>query len=161
MDYVEQTGTRSKIELLRSAGPGKLRSQFSSPSPELARQKIKQAAAFSEGHPFLEYATDYILFHAEDAASSVPQDDFLSLFPLSYWMKTRRFYQARSVLQRTQHTYPLDTLFHILARNGLFNLTRARRRRDQNVHVLGGDQNNTYPFLWPWRMARRTRQLLF
>ncbi|CAI7657481.1 unnamed protein product [Penicillium pancosmium] len=148
MDHVEQTGKRSEIELLRSFGPGNLRSQFFSPSPELARQKSKQAGAFAEAYPFLEYATDYLLFHAEDAAPAVLQDEFLSLFPLSYWTKARGFYQARNAFQRTQKTYPLDTLFHILARNGLSNLTRARRRKDQNVHVLGGDQNNTtYPFL--------------
>ncbi|KAJ5414609.1 Pfs NACHT and ankyrin domain protein [Penicillium cosmopolitanum] len=146
MDHVEGTEDRSEIELLRSFGPGNLRGQFPLPSPKLASRKDRETMTFTERYAFLDYATDYILFHAEAAAPSVPQDDFLSLFPLSYWIRVRSFYQTRSVLQRTQPTYPLDTLFHVFARNGLPNLTRTRRKRDQNVHVLGGDQNNTYPF---------------
>lgn len=40
----------------------------------------------SKEYPFLEYASQHILHHANAAANAVPQDEFLSRFPVPNWI---------------------------------------------------------------------------
>ncbi|KAJ5564535.1 Pfs NACHT and ankyrin domain protein [Penicillium frequentans] len=40
----------------------------------------------SQKFPFLKYATQHILHHANAAAKVIPQDEFLSSFPISHWI---------------------------------------------------------------------------
>jgi ankyrin repeat protein len=90
------------------------------------------------GYAFLDYATEYVLSHAEGAAKLVLQDDFLSSFPLLYWKETRAFYHGGWGAE----SLPIglkDGLFHIFATYGLSELIRTWRRRDINVHALGGN----------------------
>lgn len=53
------------------------------PVPTLIRRK----------YSFLDYATMFILFHAEDAAKEYPQDKFLESFPLNYWIHMTNLFQ--------------------------------------------------------------------
>ncbi|KAJ5903341.1 Pfs NACHT and ankyrin domain protein [Penicillium tannophilum] len=98
----------------------------------------KQIDRIPRGYVFLDYATEYVLFHAEGAAKLVLQDDFLSSFPVRYWKKARAFYNGAWDAE----ILPIgrkDGLFHIFATYGLSELIRTRRRRDIKVHALGGN----------------------
>ncbi|KAJ5922830.1 hypothetical protein N7516_010533 [Penicillium verrucosum] len=84
-------------------------------------------------YPFLEYATQNILYHANAAAKAVPQDEFLSCFPISSWINTSNLFEKFKDRQYTTSA----NLFYILADKGYPALIRARFKEDPQVHVYG------------------------
>lgn len=92
----------------------------------------KLARASLNELPFLEYASQNILYHANIAATAIPQNEFLSQFPVQKWISINDLYDR---YQRYQHS---ASLFYILAEIGFAELIRARVKDDTHVHVLGG-----------------------
>ncbi|KAF3937693.1 hypothetical protein ABW19_dt0201894 [Dactylella cylindrospora] len=76
--------------------------------------------------PFLEYASQNILYHANAAAVAVPQDNFLSGFPVPDWISIINLFEKHKV-----RLYNPDTsLLYILAESNLANLIRIHPRRE-------------------------------
>jgi hypothetical protein len=87
----------------------------------------------SNEYPFLEYASQHVLYHANAAAGAVPQDEFSSSFPMSHWIRVNNFFEKFKV-----HGYNSDTsLYYILADKGFPELIRTRLKKDTHIHVSG------------------------
>ncbi|GFG25977.1 ankyrin repeat and protein kinase domain-containing protein 1, partial [Aspergillus udagawae] len=87
----------------------------------------------SNEYPFLEYASQHVLYHANAAAGAVPQDEFLSSFPKSYWISVNNLFEKFDI-----RLYSSDaSLFYILADKGFPELIRARLKKDPHIHVPG------------------------
>ncbi|KOS37231.1 hypothetical protein ACN38_g11986, partial [Penicillium nordicum] len=87
----------------------------------------------SNDYPFLEYASKYILHHANAAAKAVPQEAFLTSFPISNWIKTNNLFEKFNNRKYTMSA----SLFYILADKGCPELIRARLKEDSQTHVFG------------------------
>ncbi|GFF40652.1 ankyrin repeat and protein kinase domain-containing protein 1 [Aspergillus udagawae] len=87
----------------------------------------------SNEYPFSEYASQHVLYHANAAAGAVPQDEFLSSFPMSYWISVNNLFEKFGI-----RLYSSDaSLFYILADKGFPELIRARLKKDPHIHVPG------------------------
>ncbi|CAG9990680.1 unnamed protein product [Clonostachys byssicola] len=87
----------------------------------------------SKWYPFLEYASQNVLYHANAAADAVPQDHFLSRFPVSNWISLINLFEKFKIRQYS----PDASLFYLLADKGFSELIRTRLEDDPHVHVLG------------------------
>lgn len=88
----------------------------------------------SARYPFLEYATDAVLYHAEAAAShGCLQDEFVHEFDIRDWISLDNLYERYAV---RRHTLEADILY-ILAEKGLANLIQARLRRFPRIDIRG------------------------
>ncbi|KAJ5899984.1 hypothetical protein N7495_004728 [Penicillium taxi] len=90
-------------------------------------------------YPFLEYASQNILYHANAAAIIVLQDTFLSYFPVSRWISTSNIFEKFKNRKYTSSA----SLFYILADKGHPALIRAKLKVDPQIHVFGERYN--YP----------------
>ncbi|KAI1745211.1 hypothetical protein F4680DRAFT_404664 [Xylaria scruposa] len=75
--------------------------------------------------PFLRYATSNVLYHADLAANSILQYDFLENFPLAAWIRLGQTYTDSA------------SLIYILAEKGLPRLISMLRKISPQVEVLG------------------------
>ncbi|KAL4756266.1 uncharacterized protein BDW70DRAFT_166334 [Aspergillus foveolatus] len=103
-------------------------------SRQLAEAEPDGQMEIPRKYPFLEYATQHVLDHANTAAKSVPQDKFLSAFPVSDWVKASNLFEKFKIRRYS----PEINLFYLLAEKGLSELISTRRKDDQNIHALGG-----------------------
>ncbi|KAJ6155414.1 Pfs NACHT and ankyrin domain protein [Penicillium chermesinum] len=102
--------------------------------------KAERKVQLSESYPFLEYATKHIFRHANAAAESISQNDFLSDLKLPKWIRLNNLYEKFE-----SRKYGLAaTLFYILADQGHSSLIRSKMQTDPDVHVEG-DQRYRYP----------------
>ncbi|KAK7423653.1 hypothetical protein QQX98_000843 [Neonectria punicea] len=84
-------------------------------------------------YPFLKYASQHVLRHANAAANAVPQDEFLSRFPVPNWISIINLFENFKVRK-----YSLDaSLFYLLAEKGFSELIRTRLKEDPHIHVFG------------------------
>ncbi|RJE17554.1 hypothetical protein PHISCL_10109, partial [Aspergillus sclerotialis] len=91
-------------------------------------------------YPFLEYACQFILYHANATAKSIPQDEFLSSFHIPNWVTINNLFEKFKVRE-----YKLDArLIYILAERGFPELIRTRLKQDPEINVLG--ERYRYPF---------------
>lgn len=99
---------------------------------ELVREPdspTKIVAAVKDDLPFLEYATQSVLFHADGAAiGGIGQQDFLRNFPLQQWVI---LHNALERFQARRYSTAV-TFLYVLAENNLAALVRAQASgRDQ------------------------------
>ncbi|KAH7000854.1 Pfs, NACHT and ankyrin domain protein [Ilyonectria destructans] len=73
----------------------------------------------SKEYPFLEYASQHVLHHANAAANAVPQDEFLSRFPDPNWISIINLFEKFKVRE-----YSPD-------------LIRTRLKEDSRIHCFG------------------------
>ncbi|KAI3321417.1 hypothetical protein HD806DRAFT_523905 [Xylariaceae sp. AK1471] len=93
-------------------------------------------------YPFLEYAVESVLFHADRAAIGLPQHDFLQSFDLKTWISLYNFlsFSGRDI-------YTLSTIFfYILADQNWARLIHTIAHYDPQVHVYVDGQSHGYPF---------------
>ncbi|KAI3331474.1 ankyrin [Xylariaceae sp. AK1471] len=85
--------------------------------------------------PFLEFAIEGVLFHAEKAQSlGVPQLDFMSVFPLDTWVS-----QYNGLVMAAKRVQQLGvTMLHLLAERNLHHLVRNHPERLHHAKVEGG-----------------------
>lgn len=83
-------------------------------SYEGSKLRTDVAATF----PFLEYASQYVFYHANTAAQDVPQEDFLQKFPIDVWIFLTNVFQYHD----EQRHGPNATLLYILAEQNLVPL---------------------------------------
>lgn len=93
----------------------------------------EEKSALKQMYPFLKYATKQVLYHANAAAKTIPQDEFLSTFSISSLVRTSNITQRAKDRRPT----PNASMFYIFAQEGHSELIRTRLRRDPHVHVLG------------------------
>ncbi|KAL2859884.1 uncharacterized protein BJX67DRAFT_368626 [Aspergillus lucknowensis] len=70
-------------------------SELSVPNPGLQTETVNR-------YPFLEYASQYVLYHANIAAKKFSQEEFLSAFPLSNWATIHNTFEKFKIRRYTQ-----------------------------------------------------------
>ncbi|KAH7117473.1 Pfs, NACHT and ankyrin domain protein [Dactylonectria macrodidyma] len=76
----------------------------------------------SKQFPLLEYASCHVLYHADTAASAIPQDEFLTKFSTSDWITIINRFERYKARQYT----PDASLLYILADKGFAELIRTQ-----------------------------------
>ncbi|KEY73941.1 hypothetical protein S7711_09996 [Stachybotrys chartarum IBT 7711] len=94
----------------------------------------------AEKYPFLKYASQQVLHHADAAALAVPQDDFLSQFFASAGVSMINFFERHKTRRYGVHATPL----YVLADKGLGNLIRTQLKKESAAYVP--QQRYDYPF---------------
>ncbi|KAI0451012.1 hypothetical protein F5B21DRAFT_528329 [Xylaria acuta] len=90
--------------------------------------------AITRAFPFLDYAHQGILYHANQAQSyNISQQGFLTTFPRAQWVKHHNFFSGAGVHRYT----PEVSLFYILAETGMAALIRAHPNRQSCFKVEG------------------------
>lgn len=87
-----------------------------------------------KGYPFLEYASQCILFHANAAADVVSQERFLNQFPVSDWMQRFNIFEKYKI---RKYSEGVDILY-ILADRGFPALIRTRLKTNASIEIQGG-----------------------
>ncbi|KAJ4180985.1 hypothetical protein NW767_014253 [Fusarium falciforme] len=77
----------------------------------LSEAKSNKQVDISKEYPFFWYASRHILYHANAAADAVPQDEFLSRFPVSNWISIMSLSPDHKVRKHS----PDASLFYIFA----------------------------------------------
>lgn len=90
-------------------------------------------ASVSKRAPFLRYATQNVLYHADIAASSMLQDSFLAAFKLKDWIVLSNLFEKYKVRRYSATA----CLFYILADKGFSALIQTQLRLDSNYCTLG------------------------
>ncbi|KAK1756823.1 hypothetical protein QBC47DRAFT_377737 [Echria macrotheca] len=89
------------------------------PAPSEEAAELRKSS--SEKYPFLEYAVQGVLFHADAAqGSGVGQKDFLQQFQLANWIHLNNLFERREVRRYTN-----ASLLYILAERNMAALTRV------------------------------------
>ncbi|KAK9860016.1 hypothetical protein MYU51_010205 [Penicillium brevicompactum] len=87
----------------------------------------------SKDYPFLWYANQHILFHANAAAKVVPQDAFLSSFAVLSWIDRNNVFPQLNTGQYSRNA----NFSYILADRGCPELIRARPKEHPHTQVRG------------------------
>ncbi|PNP78967.1 hypothetical protein FNYG_07832 [Fusarium nygamai] len=82
--------------------------------------ELGAASVLHESFPFMKYAIHHIFYHAETAASNVPQQEFIRSFPIKSWIILSNIFKNH-IIHGPPHT-PNASLLYILAKDGLINL---------------------------------------
>ncbi|KAF5227466.1 hypothetical protein FAUST_11758 [Fusarium austroamericanum] len=91
--------------------------------------------------PFLEYANQFVLRHADAAAHKITQQQFISEFPVISWVQIFNIFEKHKVRKYDQEA----DILYILADRGLPNLIRIRLETTPGVD--GGGGRYRYPLL--------------
>jgi ankyrin repeat protein len=77
-------------------------------------------------YPFLTYAIQNILYHANSAAEAVVQNRFLSNFPMTSWTRMNNYFE----IHRIRKYNSAANMLYILADKGYSHLVRTRLQED-------------------------------
>jgi ankyrin repeat protein len=94
-----------------------------------------------EQFPFLEYASQFVLRHADAAAHKIAQQQFMSEFPVSSWVLIFNSFENHKVRRYNQEA----DILYILADRGLSNLIPTRLK--DNPEIGGGGGRYRHPLL--------------
>ncbi|KAK1457206.1 hypothetical protein CCUS01_01673 [Colletotrichum cuscutae] len=99
-------------------------------------------AVIDRGFPFLEYSTSQVLYHADAAARTVPQTEFLQYFPLKQWIQRSNIFEK---YKTRKQKHGATNLLYIVAERGLTRLVETALHHDPDAEVRGG--RHGYPVL--------------
>ncbi|KAM3510890.1 hypothetical protein MY11210_005493 [Beauveria gryllotalpidicola] len=99
----------------------------------LSEAKSNGQTEISQQYPFLEYASQHVLHHANAAANAIHQDEFLSRFPVPSWISIMNLFEKFKVREYS----PDASLFYLLAEKGFSELIRTRLKEDPHIHCFG------------------------
>ncbi|KAM0293639.1 hypothetical protein ACHAPM_011605 [Fusarium culmorum] len=88
----------------------------------------------SKQFPFLEYASQFILSHANAAASSISQQQFIGQLPTAKWVYIFNIFEKHKIRKYNQDA----NVLYILADRGLPELIRTRLKDDPDIGMGGG-----------------------
>ncbi|KAJ4159942.1 uncharacterized protein LMH87_007877 [Akanthomyces muscarius] len=92
-------------------------------------------------YPFLKYATRHILFHADAAAHSASQCDFLDRFPLKAWITVDNLFETHEFRRHTN-----ASLLYILAEKNLARLIEEALRFNPMNGIKGEVNEERYQY---------------
>lgn len=94
-------------------------------------------------YTLLEYASQFVFYHAEYAAKSICQKDFLHSFQLSGWIRAFNHFEKFKVRRYTKNA----TLIYILAERGYPLLIREILKSDPDVETPIKGERYRYPLI--------------
>jgi ankyrin repeat protein len=83
--------------------------------------------------PFLDYATRHVLDHADSAAATMSQDEFIKDLDLGAWIKQWNICQEFKVRHYTENA----NLLYVLAKKNLARLIQTVRQNDPRIDIVG------------------------
>ena len=93
----------------------------------------EEKRVIQEKYPFLKYATQHVLHHANAAAKGISQDEFLSNFSIPNWARAANIFKQHKIRRYT----PNASMLYILADGGHSKLIRTRPKGDLHLRVPG------------------------
>ncbi|KUI61569.1 Vegetative incompatibility protein HET-E-1 [Cytospora mali] len=114
-------------------------SRYIPPGKELPRASSEEGKALrqllSKKFPFFEYATQHVLYHADEAAAGLPevQDIYLGTFPLEMWINLDNLFEKYEVRRHT----PTASLPYLLAEHNLARLIGIHLHHVSTIDILG------------------------
>ncbi|KAJ4308618.1 hypothetical protein N0V84_011995 [Fusarium piperis] len=87
----------------------------------------------SKHYPFLEYASQHVLYHSDAAAQEIPQGEFLSLTSTPDWVNTINLFERFKIRKYS----PTASLIYILADKGFSTLIRTWLQNNPNINIRG------------------------
>ncbi|RGP69077.1 hypothetical protein FLONG3_7930 [Fusarium longipes] len=93
--------------------------------------RLSQLDVDKETYPFLEYASQFVLHHAEHAGNAVSQEAFLTNFPTPVWISMVNIFEKFKVRRFT----PDATLAYVLAERGHPGLIQTLRRAKPDLNI--------------------------
>ncbi|TQV91543.1 Pfs, NACHT and Ankyrin domain-containing protein [Cordyceps javanica] len=87
----------------------------------------------SRKFPFLEYATRFVLYHANAAAKKNSKETFLLEFPVKAWVLLDNLFETLEIRRHTVNA----SLVYILAENNLAQLINCILRFDSRIEIKG------------------------
>ncbi|KAM3550005.1 hypothetical protein ARSEF4850_008557 [Beauveria asiatica] len=113
---------------------------FAQEIPTASSDEAKELrSAVSGKFPFLEYATRHLFYHADIAASFIPQYDFLSFCSLEAWTLLDNLFETFKIRRHT----PTTSLLHILAERNFAKLIKEALQLNSRIDIEGG--RHRYP----------------
>ncbi|PQK13664.1 hypothetical protein BB8028_0004g05950 [Beauveria bassiana] len=113
---------------------------FAQKIPTASSEAAKELrSAVSGKFPFLEYATRNLFYHADIAASSIPQHEFLRSCSLEAWILLDNLFEMFKIRRHT----PTTSLLHILAVRNFARLIKEALDLDSRIDIKGG--RHRYP----------------
>ena len=107
---------------------------FNEPLPKASCGEAKELRELlSMKFPFLQYATHNVLYHANTAATKLPQDAFLKTFDLKSWINLDNTFE---IFEIRRHT-PSASLLYILAESNFASLIHSMNRYDTRISFRG------------------------
>ncbi|KAI8648292.1 PNP-UDP-1 domain-containing protein [Fusarium keratoplasticum] len=104
------------------------------PLPKASSDAAKSLRCLvSDKFPFLEYATHHVLYHADAAASRLPQDDFLKAFDLEAWISLENLFEKFEIRRHTSAA----SLLYVLAENNFASLISPALHLDSRIWING------------------------
>uniref|UniRef100_A0A0D2XKT6 Nephrocystin 3-like N-terminal domain-containing protein n=1 Tax=Fusarium oxysporum (strain Fo5176) TaxID=660025 RepID=A0A0D2XKT6_FUSOF len=97
----------------------------------------------TEKCPFLEYASQFVLYHSELAANTADQQLFLENFPTSRWKPVVNAFERFKVRKYSR----IAELLYILADRGCSSLIRTRLKTDSVVDTHSTMDRYAYPLI--------------
>ncbi|KAH7178845.1 hypothetical protein DER46DRAFT_633448 [Fusarium sp. MPI-SDFR-AT-0072] len=94
-------------------------------------------------YPFLEYASQSVLDHADLALNIAYQQSFLENLRTSVWKRVVNSFEKRKVRKYS----PTAGLLYILAERGHSSLIRTRLNSDANIYVPSEKDRYVYPLI--------------
>ena len=89
--------------------------------------------------PFLEYASQYILYHADEAARGIPKENFLQAFALETWLNVTNLLERFEIRRHASNA----GLVYVLAENNFPRLFRTISRNASALNVR--EERYQYP----------------
>jgi ankyrin repeat protein len=96
-----------------------------------------------EIYPFLKYASQSVLHHANSAANIAEQQSFLENFRTSAWKRVVNKFEKHKVRKYS----PTAALLYILADRGYSSLIRTRLKNDANIDIPSDKDRYVYPLI--------------
>ncbi|EWZ00274.1 hypothetical protein FOYG_00157 [Fusarium oxysporum NRRL 32931] len=96
-----------------------------------------------ETYPFLEYASQSVLHHANFASNIDNQQSFLENFPTSVWKRVVNAFEEGKDIKYT----PGAGLLYILADRGYSSLIQTRLKSDANIYAPSEMDRYVYPLI--------------
>ena len=95
-------------------------------SQDISKASSRQAADLrnkaTQNHPFLEYAVQNVLYHADTAeGGGISQAEFLHNFPIPQWVKLDNLFEKHKVRRHTERV----SLLYLLAEYNMANLIKV------------------------------------
>ncbi|KAI8659737.1 hypothetical protein NCS56_01191500 [Fusarium sp. Ph1] len=87
----------------------------------------------SKHYPFLEYASQYVLYHSDAAAQVIPQAEFLSQTSAPDWVTTINLFEKFKIRKYSSTA----SLIYIFADKGLSALIRTWLQSNPNIDIRG------------------------
>ncbi|CAI0642343.1 unnamed protein product [Colletotrichum noveboracense] len=116
------------------------------PVRSLATKLLDNPSVISENnareqYPFLKYASQHILDHADVADEAISQQEFLSRFPTLPWIAVSNQFRKHNSRRYTANA----NFLYILADKGCGNLIRRWLKDDPRADVFGKKERFRYP----------------